>query len=659
MELYVCPKCGWQHSAEEYRESRFCVKCGKLLTYRDKRVLTSQTNVVRKKTLSRPQKGFLRLFPYEPYPQQLKFMKDAETVLDKGGVLVAEACNGFGKTVCALASALATGRRIIYATRTHEQVRQVLREIEQINKKAGTDFSAVALASRQNLCLNQICRRLPQTEAVEACRVLRNSRRCPYKSRFSFLGSSLPPVLSTRRLLNYGRTKGICPYYLSRKISQDCTVVVAPYQYIFNESIRATVGLDINGKVLVFDEAHNADKIGQEVLSDTLSERGLDNAVRELELVGVPSVFIGKLTDYLEKTVREEPVVKPGSQLFKDLTEVLGEDLSFIVESFKPMVDEIREKRISRGEVPVCYLNGLLNFLLLVDSSEKESYVAIYRKSASGLNLVEYRCLDPSLAIKPVIEEAHAALIMSGTLSPLDLFTEVLGLSEAETRTYSAIAKPENVRTYVDISVTTKFQERSADMLKLYGERISKLAKNVPNGVLIFFPQRRLMNEAVAIWRRNGFIRRRGRRLFLGKKIVFVEGTRATENARIVDEYKKAARTDQGAVLFAVFRGRNAEGSNFPYEEARGVFNVGLPYADYHDPLVKAQIGFFNRKKSRLGELWYLMDAFRAANQAMGRGIRHRDDWCRFYLMDRRYATHWKFISKWAVENGIEKVSLS
>jgi len=93
-------------------------------------------------------------------------------------------------------------------------------------------------------------------------------------------------------------------------------------------------------------------------------------------------------------------------------------------------------------------------------------------------------------------------------------------------------------------------------------------------------------------------------------------------------------------------------------EEARGIFLVGLPYADYHDPLVRAQIQYFNSKKPRLGELWYVMDAFRAANQAMGRGIRHIDDWCHFFLMDRRYGTHWRFISKWAVKNGVEEVSL-
>jgi len=658
LEAYVCSKCGWSHTKEEFKENHFCRQCGKLLTYQDKKLFSSEQKTDRKQDSLIAEKDFMQLFPYDPYPQQIKFMEDVSKIFNLGGIFVAEACNGFGKTVCALSCCLTLDRKVIYATRTHEQVRQVLHEVEQINKKASTDFSAVALASRQNLCLNEMCRKLPSNDAVEACRVLRNSKRCLYKSRFNYSPSSLPPVLSTKVLLQYGKTRGVCPYFLSRRVAEDCWVIVAPYQYIFNESIRATVKLVINGKILIFDEAHNADKISQEVLSDTLSEKGLKNSKKELEQVKTSSVFIDGLIDYLEKNASEEPVPIQSSQFFQDLKQLLGEDLSFFVESFMPIVNEVREQKISRGETPICYLNGLLSFLSLVDSSGKDSYIAIFRRSPFGGNMVEYRCLDPTLALKPVLEEAHATLIMSGTLSPLDLFTETLGLSDAQTRTYSAIAKPENVRTFVDVSVTTKFQERSTEMLESYGERISKLMKNVPNGALVFFPQRRLLNEALQLWRQSGFLKKKGTNQFLGSKKVFVEGSRASENSRIVDEYKKTARTEKGAVLFAVFRGRNAEGSNFPYEEARGIFNVGVPYADYHDPLVKVQIEYFNRKKPHLGGLWYMMDAFRAANQAMGRGIRHRDDWCHFYLMDRRYATHSRFISKWAVINGIEEVKI-
>lgn len=585
-------------------------------------------------------------------------MRDVTRNLSQRGVFVAEACNGFGKTVCALSSCLTLGRKIVYATRTHEQVRQVLREVEQINKKSGMDFSAVALASRQNLCLNEICKKLPTHDAVEVCRVLRNSKRCPYNSKPNYQSSSLPLVLSIKKLCQYGKTHGVCPYFLSRRAAENYWIIVAPYQYIFNETIRASVKLEINDKILIFDEAHNADKLSQEILSDTLSEKGLKKAKEELEQTNISSIFIDELIEYLDKNVLEEPASMQCSQFYQDLKRLLGKDLTFFVESLTPVVYEIREYKISQGKMPICYLNGLLNFISLVESSDKDSYIAIFRRSPFSGNIVEYCCLDPTLSLKPVLDKAYASLIMSGTLSPMDLFTETLGLSGAQKHAYSAIAKPDNVRTYIDTSLTTKFSERSTEMLKSYGEKITKLLKNVPNGALIFFPQRRLMDEAISQWLSCGFIKKCGKTLFMNEKKVFIEGSRASKNSVIVDKYKKTARTKKGAVLFAVFRGRNAEGSNFPYEEARGIFNVGVPYADYRDPLVKAQIEFFNKKKPNLGELWYIMDAFRASNQAMGRGIRHRDDWCHFYLMDRRYATYSKFISKWAVVNGIEEISI-
>ncbi|RLI44347.1 hypothetical protein DRO64_04145 [Candidatus Bathyarchaeota archaeon] len=600
---------------------------------------------------------FMDLFPYKPYPEQLEFMKDIESTMLRGGVLVAEACNGFGKTACALASTLPFRRRIIYATRTHEQVRQVLHEIQQINEKSGMEFSAVALASRQNLCLNDICRRLPVFEAIETCKVLRKAHRCPYRAKFTYSDLDLPPVLSMEKLIQYGRRRGLCPYFLSREAAKDRMVIVAPYQYIFNENIRLKVGLEISDSILIFDEAHNADKIGQEAMSDTLSERGLKSAKRELKMLDHPSEFIDGLLELLERKVVDKPSVTSGVEFYEELEESMLDDISLIIDYYLPFVDDIRRLKVLRGQVPICRLNGLLNFLSLIESSDRESYIAIYKRSKSGLRMVEYRCLDPSLAIKPVIEEAYAALIMSGTISPMNYFTEILGLSEADCKTYSAIARPENVRTYVDTSLSTRFKERNEETLRIYGERLSKLVRNVPNGALIFFPQRDLMEQALKIWIQNGYVEKRDGDLFISGKRIFIEGKTARENAQIVSEYKRVAKTAEGAVLLAVFRGRNSEGSNFPYEEARGIFNIGLPYADYNDPYVKAQIEYLNRRRPKLGSLWYVMDAFRAANQALGRGIRHRDDWCHFYLMDRRYATYRKFISKWALVNGMEMIT--
>ena len=83
---------------------------------------------------------------------------------------------------------------------------------------------------------------------------------------------------------------------------------------------------------------------------------------------------------------------------------------------------------------------------------------------------------------------------------------------------------------------------------------------------------------------------------------------------------------------------------------------VGVPYADYSNPIIKAQINYFNNKKRNLGKEWYIMDAFKAVNQAIGRGVRHRDDWCNFILMDKRYQSHLKLLSDWVLLNGVQLI---
>ena len=645
---FLCPKCGISHSTKEYSDNKFCRICGKFLSYRDR---------IEVKKRGRAEKNIeWPLFPYKPYNQQLEFMNDIKNIVGNKGILIAEACNGFGKTVSALASLLPIGHKIIYVTRTHEQVRQVLLEVERINQNSESTFSAVNLASRQHLCLNEKCRSLSALDASEACRLLNEAKKCPFKKE-SGLSSFIPSVLSIQKLRSQGRVRRVCPYFLARRAAENCTLIVAPYQYVFNEKIRSSIKLELNDKFLVFDEAHNADQISQDVLSDTLSERSLDIAKKELEKVESSNIFIDDLEVYLKRKVSGNIVTESGFKLHEELKNVLKvKKLTSFTDSLSDVVDKIRNYKVQQEDYPVCYLNGILKFLSLVESSPSNSYVAVFKRTFYGFNRVEYKCLDPSLAIKPVIEEAYGSLIMSGTLSPIQFFTEILELEKAQTRTYTAIANPENVHTIIDTSVTTRFSERNERMIQRYGDQISQLIVKIPNGVLIFFPQRKFMIDCLKVWRRRGIITESEAYLTIKGKNVFVEGAKADENRRVVEEYKKSTKSQKGAVLCGVFRGRNAEGSNFPYEEARGIFLIGVPYANYSDPVMRAQIQYLNEKKSRMGEKWYIMDAFRAANQAMGRGIRHRDDWCNFILMDKRYQRHQNLISKWVLSNSVQKI---
>lgn len=636
----TCSGCGREHTVEEYEDDRFCRVCGRLL-----RVGRGSGN---------GNDGWRRLFPYEPYPPQVDFIRDIQETAGRGGVIVAEACNGFGKTISVLSCLLPMGKRIIYGTRTHEQVRQVLLELEKINEKSGESYTAVNLASRDHLCVNPECRGLPRNEAQELCNILRKNEECPYISDLDKPPRGLPSILSKDILVKEGRRRRICPYYLARRMMKESMVVVAPYPYIFNPMIRLITGLDLEGRVLILDEGHNIDKVGQEILSDTMTERGLSAAAEEMKLIGESPRFIERLGEHLLKSDQGKPRLVSPETLQRDLELALGMEIEAFIDGHSVFVDAVRTKKMQGGNPPVSYLNGLLGFFELLQTSVKDKYVGVYTRSYYGAPVIEYRCLDPSLAVVPVVEEASGAIVMSGTLSPLDTFSEILGLGDAVQRSYPSIQKSKRIRMIVETGVTTTYRERTDEMITRMGEAVSRAVEAVDQGVLLFFTQRGFMNTCLDVWASKGHVKGRGGRLYLGGKQLYREGTDAKRNRDVVTRYKRMAVGVGGAVLCCVFRGRNSEGSNFPGDQARGIVLVGVPYANYSDPFVKAQIGYYNRLRRGLGNRWYTMDAYRAANQSLGRGIRGRDDWCHYWLLDRRYEEKLPLISRWAQGDGAE-----
>ena len=88
------------------------------------------------------------LFPYAARPGQAELVAFLRSAADEGRHAVVESGTGTGKTVSVLAAALssarATGRRVVYLTRTHSQARQVLVEARALADKAGERLPALA-----------------------------------------------------------------------------------------------------------------------------------------------------------------------------------------------------------------------------------------------------------------------------------------------------------------------------------------------------------------------------------------------------------------------------------------------------------------------------------------------------------------------------------
>ena len=73
---------------------------------------------------------------------------------------------------------------------------------------------------------------------------------------------------------------------------------------------------------------------------------------------------------------------------------------------------------------------------------------------------------------------------------------------------------------------------------------------------------------------------------------------------------------------------------------------VGVPYPPYYDHKVQSKQKYLdnvcrqvqNKESGNLaGSEWYSTQAIRAMNQAIGRVIRHRDDFGAIYLCDLRF----------------------
>jgi len=113
-----------------------------------------------------------------------------------------------------------------------------------------------------------------------------------------------------------------------------------------------------------------------------------------------------------------------------------------------------------------------------------------------------------------------------------------------------------------------------------------------------------------------------------------------------------------GAMLMAVCRGKMSEGIDFADRHGRAVIVTGIPFPAYYDPRVVLKRKFMDdlvpeaRSAGRepvTGEQWYVQQAARAVNQAIGRVIRHRKDYGIILLCDERFVgwTKQSLLSKW------------
>jgi len=97
-----------------------------------------------------------------------------------------------------------------------------------------------------------------------------------------------------------------------------------------------------------------------------------------------------------------------------------------------------------------------------------------------------------------------------------------------------------------------------------------------------------------------------------------------------------------------------SEGLDFADNNARAVITIGIPFPNVKDIQVELKRKYNTQYSASRGLLtgseWYEIQAYRALNQALGRCIRHEQDWGAIVLIDERFNKSPRYIngiSKW------------
>ncbi|KAJ2850423.1 hypothetical protein IWW36_001913 [Coemansia brasiliensis] len=287
------------------------------------------------------------------------------------------------------------------------------------------------------------------------------------------------------------------------------------------------------------------------------------------------------------------------------------------------------------------------------------------------LNTLAFWCMNPGVIFREISELSWSVVLTSGTLSPLESYASELQVEFASTLEASHVIHPSR---FCALSVQCgpsgaplEAKYKTADQLAFQddmGEAIMSITKICPDGMLVFAPSYALLNKLFARWENTGVLAE-----IKVHKEVFIEpqGGSSSEFDKLLKAFRShlyksenlGQPSPRGAIIFAVYRGKVSEGIDFSDYFCRTVVNIGIPYPafkdvqiilkrEYNDAHSSPKVGIDSRQLLN-GSKWYNIQAFRAINQALGRCLRHKNDWGAIIMLESRFSYPWNIsqLSKW------------
>jgi len=264
---------------------------------------------------------------FRPRAGQTQLALAVAKAVEDGGVLVAEAATGVGKTFAYLVPALLSSERVLLSTATKTLQDQLFgRDLPQLAQALGLPLRMALLKGRSSyLCLHRLglARQSPEAQEPRVRQALAKVERWAQTTRTGDLAeltglderSPVIPLVTSTRENCLGAD---CPHFrechvnLARRQAMAADVVVINHHLFFADlAIRESGMAELlpTVRVVVFDEAHSLNETGIQFLGQQLATGQLLDFTRDLLAVGLQQarglVDWTALAGALEQATRE------------------------------------------------------------------------------------------------------------------------------------------------------------------------------------------------------------------------------------------------------------------------------------------------------------------------------------------------------------------
>lgn len=624
-------------------------------------------------------------------PHQREMLELAGSVAREGGIAMIDAPTGSGKSsVISAMLAARAGRKVLVAVRTVSQLDTFVRELSLVRTKQPS-LRFAYLIGKGSMCplpgQGDVYRRCEGVKAFSTALMKERAQKgslvpardptirlqlkkqdpehpllCPHfiasrhfvqaeeSTTLRMVPSASLRARADRLAADAVSPKDLgvlcgdcCPYEAMLQAARTADVIILNYHHLFDDEIRESLyqslGIESPKDVLLLiDEAHNCGDVVQEIQSVECDAGTIEQAGHELTGMRKYQSSAGAILELLPRVGRfieglqasPEPMDWFDPSIFSRmvLRGSLYQTTGQVVDDLSEIRDFIREKSIEAGDFKETAIERLTEFFYRVDRAARDpAFLSVFRRIDEERHALAVRNIDPAPRLSEVAGLHWCAVLISGTLSPVeayrryyfaDLPVRTLNLPNAFPR--------ENRLVLAARDITTSFSQRqNRENTALIEDYIVAFA-GAPGNLAVYYPSYHLLDQ---------FAERCARRI--RTKQVFVEPKEAADASASLRQFLALPGQGKAGVLFAVTGGKWSEGLDYRGEMLAGAMVVGLPLAPFNR-VRRMVIDYFVRKFGEEGEfISYTLPAINRALQALGRVLRTPEDRGVLVLAEQRF----------------------